>query len=259
MGACRGGFAGLVLSGRWESQGFGKVSVKWCYSVWWMARRGRKAAVPEAADAGSVVASVDVTWEDLVAMAEASLDEEGLRKLADQKVRGERFLANLRKRGRGRFDEEGVRGALVEYYVSAVSDSCRRGFKEIFTARGVISDYLGGEYGYPEWRMVLKFAQEQMRKVSEIRAKEAAPVAQESQRRLVTEEGCQLNQRAVELSLKATMPEVYGDRSSGGEGGARDDRRAITYNFPNLTMNWIVSPAEMPKIGAKPEPETVDV
>ena len=71
-------------------------------------------------------------------------------------------------------------------------------------------------------------------------AEESASVAQESQLRLITEDGCDLNQRAVEVSLKATMRDVYGE--SNEVGPAKDGKAGITYNFPNMTLNWIVAP-----------------
>ena len=75
--------------------------------------------------------------------------------------------------------------------------------------------------------------------------------------RLVTEEGCELNQKAVEVSLKATMKDVYGD---GDGASASDAKKSVTYSVPNMKATWIsAQPGVAERIAAKPEPEAIDV
>jgi hypothetical protein len=176
-------------------------------------------------------------------MAEAALDEHGEERLAKLRHVAEKKQRRMKERGQSETaDIDAMRRALCAYYVDATSAKMR-GIKKVFAAEGAsIVDFFGGARDrYAELRLVFEFIQRTIQDLAEAEAAETACIAQASQSRLLTEEDCKLNQRAVEVSLKATMRKVYGDSTEVGGGGGRD-RAGITYMFPNMTLNWIMAP-----------------
>lgn len=213
-----------------------------------MRRKAPKSRVPAAvsgeagpAGEGNLPA---VSWEELLARAEAALDEKGLEAQERRRVAGEKKLRRLKERGLDpKWDVPGIKRALAAYYADSVLGDCRLGFRKIFAAAGVVSaDFFDARDAYPELRLVFEYIVAKRKEISQTEADELSRQAQASQKRLVTEDGCDLNQRAVELSLKATMPGVYGD--SGGEKGGEKGKQ-IVYKFENLTANFIMSPSEL--------------
>lgn len=207
------------------------------------------------------VSAPAVTWEQLLGYAELDLDERGEESWEKCKVSAEKKFRRARERGLAvEFPVDGVRAALVDYYgIMVCGAEGPRGISAICARHGVTTDALFvGQAYYPELRLVYDYVRNMGVKVAKARAVDIGIAAQASQERLVTEDGCELNQKAVELSLKATMRDVYGDGEK--DGGASDAKKGISYNFPNMTVNWIVAPAELAKrVEAKPEPEAIDV
>lgn len=200
-----------------------------------------------------------VGWDELLARAKASLDERGLERQAKREAAAERIRARNARNGVGlKFDGDGVRRALAAYYCDIVLGDRPRGYRKVFRDEGVVpSDLWLCEKVDADVMLVNEYVNAEMHRAMRADAEEAGRLAQMSQRRLVTEEGCELNQRAVEVSLKATMKDVYGD---GADSSAQDSKRGISYSFPNMTLNWIVAPAELAKgVAAKPEAEAIDV
>lgn len=201
----------------------------------------------------------EVSWEELLARAEAALDDKGLEAKERREAAAAKKLRRMRERGvEPKWDVGGIRRALAAYYADCVLGECRRGFRKVFASAGVVcADFFDARDAYPELRMVFEYIQAKRSEMAQTEAEELSRQAQAAQKRLVTEEGCELNQRAVELSLKATMKGVYGDGDAGGE---RDAKKSVTYLFPNMRATWIVAPSEAAKrIEAKPEPEVIDV
>lgn len=201
-----------------------------------------------------------VSWEELLARAEASLDENGVATQAKREAAAEKCRARMEERGvRPSWNLDGVRRALAEYYRDCVLGECERGFRRVFAECGVhASDLFDAEGANPELRMVYEYIQKRRDEITRSEAKDLSRQAQAAQRRLVTEEGCDLNQRAVEVSLRATMKDIYGEDEKGG--GGSDDKKGITYKFVNLTANWIVGPSEIAKqLKARPQAEAIDV
>ena len=215
----------------------------------------------KSSSAESTAYTPGVTWEELLGRAQAALDEHGLEKQAKREKTAEKYLALLAKREiTPTWDLEGVKRALAAYFCDIVLGEGRpKGFRGVFASEGVVvTDLWDSMDAYPEIRLVYEYILRQMKRSAEASAQELVGQAQRAQERLVTEDGCDLNQRAVELSLKATMRGVYGDGEK--DGGASDAKRGISYSFPNMTVNWIVSPAELGKrVEAKPQPEVIDV
>ncbi len=207
------------------------------------------------------VGSPSVTWEQLFGYAELDLDEKGEESWAKSQAAAKKKWRRAKERGLAvSFPVEKVKAALVDYYGNRVGGAERmRGISKIFAEHGVTTDalFVGQDY-HPELRLVYEYITRASQKVTRARAIDTGYAAQLAQERLVTEEGCELNQRAVELSLKATVKDVYGDGEEAG--GGSDAKKGISYNFPNMTVNWIVAPAELARrVEAKPAAEVVDV
>lgn len=184
-----------------------------------------------------------VSWEELVARASAALDERGEKAHQNRVDSAARISERNAKRGVSvEIDVDGVRRALTAYYADCLSGG-RQGVMGVFAKAGVkYVDYRDGRALNPEFTLVMEYLKGVRDEVLRQSAEDLKSQAQDAQRRLVTQEGCELNQRAVELSLKATMRDVYGDgEDSKGAAG----RKPIIYNLPNLTLNMIMSPAEL--------------
>lgn len=200
-----------------------------------------------------------ISWEELLARAKAALDEQGEEAHAKRVAAAERISARNAKRGVSlKIDVEGVHRALAACYAD-YEQGGKLGVLKVFDKAGVrYVDWRDGRATHPEFTLVMNYLQGVRDGVILQAAEDLKAQAQDAQRRLVTEEGCDLNQRAVELSLKATMKNVYGEGE--GSGGGGDAKKAISYNFPNMTVNWIVAPGELAKkVEAKPQPEPIDV
>jgi hypothetical protein len=227
-----------------------------------MATKAKTKRAKNAASSGTApdVAPVpSVTWEELVERAEAGLDENGITSLEKRRHVAEKKWRRLEERGlRMNSDCDKVKQALVAYYADCFEAARSLGIRRVFARCGArIADYTDGKDYWPELWLVMDYISRNRKERDRILAEEAGSLAQESQMRLVTEEGCELNQKAVEVSLKATMKDVYGD---GEGGGASDAKKSVTYSFPNMKATWIIAqPGVAERIAAKPDPEVIDV
>lgn len=198
-------------------------------------------------------------WGALLARAVASLDEQGEEAFDKKRANAEwRRKRNESMGLRVKIDFDGVKRALTEYYEGCVGLAPFRGCKQTFSDCGVLlADFFDGENLEPELGLVFRYIQRQRDRTTKGAAMDLGREAQEAQRRLVTEEGCRLNQRAVEVSLRATMKDIYGEDGEGsGSGGS--GRPQVVYNLPNLTLNMITAPAGL--LGAaKPQAAAIDV
>ena len=182
------------------------------------------------------------TWKQLVGMARLAMEDENEELVKKFEARAERRQKFMYDNGIGEVaDVAALRRGLLEYYcevVTTTSRDVRGAFRRVGANYG---DLHGGVLNrcFDLW-VVREFVCKLRGKIARAVAEESASVAQESQLRLITEDGCELNQRAVEVSLKATMRDVYGE--SNEVGPAKDGKAGITYNFPNMTLNWIVAP-----------------
>lgn len=190
------------------------------------------------------------TWKQLVGMARLAMEDENeelVKKHEAMAARRQKFMCD-------NFIDEtadlaALRRGLLEYYcevVTTTSRDVRGAFKRVGANYG---DLHGGVLNrcFELW-VVREFIVRLRGKIARAVAEESASIAQESQLRLITEDGCELNQRAVEVSLKATMRDVYGE--SNEVGPAKDGKAGITYNFPNMTLNWIVAPGAVGAAGS---------
>ena len=176
---------------------------------------------------GCVSSVPEVTWEALRSRAEAALDDKGIEAQERRKAAAERISRRMKERGiEPVWDVRGVERALAAYFADYVLGDGRKGFRKVFAECGVsVADFLDARDTHPDLRMVYDYIHRQGAGVASIEALELNRQAQGAQKRLVTEEGCELNQRAVEVSLRATMKDVYGD--DGGVGAAKHLRLVL--------------------------------
>lgn len=217
-----------------------------------------KAASPNPESSEPPVPSV--TWDELVELAEADLDENGLASLDKRRHVAEKKWRRLKERGLPmHIDFEGAKRGLVAYYADCFDSARMKGVRKVFASVGArLVDYTGGVDYMPELWLAMDYISRHRKERDRLLAEEAGSLAQESQMRLVTEEGCELNQKAVEVSLKATMKDVYGEEKDGGDKGGSK----VMYNLPGLTVNMIMSPEELAakRLGGKEKvSEVIDV
>ena len=84
---------------------------------------------------------------------------------------------------------------------------------------------------------------------------EAPAMAQRSMVRLLTEEGCELNERAMEFALKTLRKETFGD-SAGDEG--QKGKSPIVYQISGVQVNNTLIAGDM-MAKALPKGGVVDV
>lgn len=224
-----------------------------------MAKRAKDGAGGEAGPAEDPPAA-SVTWDELVERAEAELDENGVSSMEKRRHVAEKKWRRLEERGlKMNADCVAVKRALVAYYADCFEAARSVGVRKVFARFGArIVDYTDGKDYWPELWLVMDYISRNRKERDRLLAEEAGSLAQESQMRLVTEEGCELNQKAVEMSLKATMKDVYGDGPEAGDA----KRKPIMYNLPGLTVNMIMPPSELEAKrldGATPVSEVIDV
>lgn len=224
-----------------------------------MAKQSRDGAGGKAGPAEDPPAA-SVTWDELVERAEAELDENGVSSMEKRRHVAEKKWRRLEERGlKMNADCGAVKRALVAYYADCFEAARSVGVRKVFARCGArIVDYTDGKDYWPELWLVMDYISRNRKERDRLLAEEAGSLAQESQMRLVTEEGCELNQKAVEVSLKATMKDVYGDGDRDGDA----KRKPVVYKFENLSVNMIMSPAELAAKrldGATPVSEVIDV
>ena len=195
-------------------------------------------------------------WDALLERAMGALDEHGEELYARRcGAAGKKRARNDKQGIRLKIDMDGVKRALVAYYEGCVGLTEFKRFTEAFSEENVATaDYFDGVSLYPELWVVLEYVQRLRDSVARTEAMDSAREAQKAQRRLVTEEGCRLNQRAVEVSLRATMKDVYGEGAVGEAEGS--GRPQVVYNLPNLTVNMITAPTGL--IGASKAAEVIE-
>lgn len=184
------------------------------------------------------------SWEDLVEMAEAALDDEGETKMEKRRRTAEKKIRRMKERKiREVVDVGALRKGLCAYYADVTGGGKVKGFRKVVSEFGVsVGDYFGGaEDRYADLKLVHEYIRGLMVAMAKDDAEETVMLAQAAQRRLITEEGCGLNQRAVEVSLKATMKDMYGPGDENGD----EKRKPVVYNLPGLTLNMIMSPGEL--------------
>lgn len=205
--------------------------------------------------------TVSITWDELLFRAEAALDEAGLEKVVKRKAVAEKIRRRMEARGQAEFVDEGsMKRALCAYWADATYGGRMKGWRKVFAESGAkAGDFLGGATDrFPDLNTAFRYIQGLIGSMAREDAAETVALAQAGQRRLLTEDGCELNQRAVEVSLKATMKDVYGDGEKDGDA----KRKPIVYKFENLSVNMIMSPAELAAKrldGATPVSEVIDV
>lgn len=177
-------------------------------------------------------------WSRLLKRAEMALDEQGREHLARATAVADKLKAKNGIEGEPA-GTDGVRKALARYYADVAGDGGMLGFRKVFAECKVDPvDYFDLRELVPELRMVFNYILKFRDEMHKLEADEMGHLALDSQRRLVTEEGCELNQKAVELQLRASLKGVYGNEDKSEKGG----KSGVTYNLPGLTINMITAP-----------------
>ena len=158
------------------------------------------------------------TWKQLVGMARLAMEDENEELVKKHEAMAARRQKYMYDNGIGEVaDVTALRRGLLEYYCE-VATSTSRDVRGAFRRVGAnYGDLHGGVLNrcFELW-VVREYIVKLRGKIARAVAEESASVAQESQLRLITEDGCELNQRAVEVSLKATMRDVYGESNEVG-------------------------------------------
>lgn len=147
-----------------------------------------------------------------------SLDDDALKSFEKDKAAKEgKFRRNMEKQGLivPPYDFYMVQEVLVEY------DRCGRFTDAIRKCGGREEECIEAKKWDAEIKLVWDFIEERIADRMRARAKEIAQDAQEGLRRLVTDDECKLNARAIKMALESTVPDLYG--GGGGKAEAEDE------------------------------------
>lgn len=175
-------------------------------------------------------------WESLLARAVMSLDESEA--AAHEKRRDEcdrRYARRLEKAGLmvSPYDWYQVREVLVEY------DRCGRFDEALRRCNGKESECLEAKSWDEDVRLVWDFLVRQSKERLAARASDIAQDAQEGLRRLVTDEACRLDTKAIKIALESAAPELYGGGGRGDRGAGEEGPRRLPVGGGGIMINII--------------------
>jgi hypothetical protein len=199
-------------------------------------------------------------WKALLGRAVLALDEEGISAYRKRKDALERKLErNLSETGLTvpPYDFYMVQEVLVEY------DKCGIFTEAIRNCGAKESECIEARVWDADIKLVWDFVRERIKARLAARASDIAQEAQEGLRRLVTDEECKLNVKALKMALESVAPELYGGdaKGSGDEEESDDSRKKIPMSG-GIMINIIGDAAaklEAPKGGGKSGGVYIDV
>ena len=209
------------------------------------------AAIEDARSSGTLVevADDDERWTRILGDAVSALDE----------AEKEAYEKRLAKHNRKYYDihaaEMGaVRAFLVEYA------KCERCPSACARSVGVKLPVLASAMDeVPSFHLVYKTVRARRDKIREMQNEELLDHAREGLDKLVSEEGCELNVKAVTFAMEKLDRRNFGSgKQDDGGGGA-----TVVYNLPNMSVNLIMSPGELAdekksRLGAVKSGEVID-
>ena len=199
-------------------------------------------------------------WKALLGRAVLALAEEGISAYRKRKDALERKLErNLSETGLTvpPYDFYMVQEVLVEY------DKCGIFTEAIRNCGAKESECIEARAWDADIKLVWDFVRERIKARLAARASDIAQEAQEGLRRLVTDEECKLNVKALKMALESVAPELYGGgaKGSGDEEESDDSRKKIPMSG-GIMINIIGDAAaklEAPKSGGKSGGVYIDV
>lgn len=196
--------------------------------------------------AGMVMES---SWAELLDRAMSSLDEEDVMALEKRRESAKRKLAR-RSSAEMPFDEQKVKAFLLKYSIVGK-------YSETAESIGVKKAELLDAYDFwPESRVVYDYVVRRRKQAREIENDEILEDARNGLRRLVTVEGCELDQKSVLFAIERLDRKSFG-RDAVKEGGGNVQ---VNYHLPGLTINMIQPPdGVLAKLHAKKKTEVIDV
>lgn len=198
-------------------------------------------------------------WKALLSRAVMALDEDMLSSYRKRKEALERKLErNLSENGLTvpPYDFYMVQEVLVEY------DKCGMFMDAIRNCGGRESECIEARAWDADIRLVWDFVRERVKARMAARAVDIAQNAQDGLRRLVTDEDCKLNIKALKIALESVSPELYGGGAKGGEDDESEEGRKKLPMSGGIMINIIGDAAaklEAPKAGSKSGGVYIDV
>lgn len=188
-------------------------------------------------------------WETLLGDALLSLDEQ---EEAQYAKRLEVAAKKLRRMG---LSAAPVDKAKVVRFLLAYLGTKR--YRESLASAGLtFASALLAYDLWPESKTAMEYARRlKHREREEVGNDELVDAAREGLRRLVTDEECRLNQKAVTFTLERLSRKEFGEERGEVSGGPR---ATVNYNLPGLTVNLITAPAAaLERIGAVSRPAAI--
>lgn len=199
-------------------------------------------------------------WNSLLGRAVLALDEEGISAYRKRKDVLERKLErNMSENGIvvPPYDFYMVQEVMVEY------DKCGIFGEALRKCGGRESECIEARAWDADIKLVWDFVRERIKARLAARASDIAQEAQEGLRRLVTDEECKLNVKALKMALESVAPELYGGGAKGsGDEDESDDNRKKLPMSGGIMINIIGDAAaklEAPKGGGRSGGVYIDV
>ena len=177
-------------------------------------------------------------WAALENAMLTSLDDNGFDSLERSRRAAERKLA------RSGLSEAPIdRGAVKRFLL--LYSKLERGQGVCIKASGIDRGMLLTAYDlWPEARFVRDYLAHRRHQSVAIDNEDLVDAAREGLRRVMTEDGSKLNANAIMFTLERLDAGTFGTKPKEKEGEAQ-----VVYNIPNLTLNMIVAPGELPAAG----------
>ena len=200
-------------------------------------------------------------WKSLLARAQMALDEEALAAYRKRKDGLERRLARS-------MEEHGLKEAPYDFYmvqeVLVEYDRCGVFSDALRSCNGREGECIEARAWDADIRLAWDFVKARLKARMAARAMDIAQVAQEGLGRLVADEECGLNVKALKMALEGAVPELYGGggKPSEAEDGDAGGAKRVPIGGGGILVKIVADAAkklEAPKSGGRSGGVYIDV
>ena len=163
-----------------------------------------------------------------------SLDDDSL--VAFEKERADkekRYSQRMKENEKPPYDFYMVQEILVEY------DKCGYFEAAVKKCNGVESECVAAKKLDAEIKLVWEFVEGNIAERMKAKAKDIAQTAQDGLEKVLKDEKCKLNVKALELALAGTMPGLYGKQGRGGVADMDEGQKRIPVGGGGIMINII--------------------
>ena len=199
-------------------------------------------------------------WKSLLARAQLALDEAALAAYRKRRDAQERRLARS-------MEEHGLKEAPYDFYmvqeVLVEYDRCGVFSDALRSCNGREGECIEARAWDADIRLVWDFVKARLKARMAARALDIAQEAQEGLRKLVTDEECGLNVKALKMALEGAVPELYGGGAKASEDGDEEGgAKRVPVGGGGILVKIVADAAaklEAPKSGGRSGGVYIDV